>query len=75
MFNKSIAIVDDDPDLLNIFSEALNMSGYDVSSFTATIVAYENIKKNPNKYSLVIPDDKFSDMNGLVQNSWKLIQT
>jgi DNA-binding NtrC family response regulator len=65
MFNKSIAIVDDDPDLLNIFSEALNMSGYDVSSFTAPIVAYENIKKNPNKYSLVITDDKFSDMNGL----------
>jgi DNA-binding NtrC family response regulator len=65
MFNKSIAIVDDDPDLLNIFSEALNMSGYDVSSFTAPIVAYENIKKNPNKYSLVITDDKFPDMNGL----------
>jgi hypothetical protein len=27
MLNKSIAIVDDDPDLLNIFSEALKMSG------------------------------------------------
>jgi hypothetical protein len=31
MFNKSIAIVvDDDPDLLNIFSEDLKMSGYHV---------------------------------------------
>jgi DNA-binding NtrC family response regulator len=65
MFNKSIAIVDDDPDLLNIFSEALNMSGYDVSSFTDPILAYEHIKEYPNKYSLVITDDKMPDMNGL----------
>jgi DNA-binding NtrC family response regulator len=65
MFNKSIAIVDDDPDLLNIFSEALHMSGYDVSSFTDPLVAYEYIKENPTKYSLVITDDKMPDMNGL----------
>ena len=65
MFNKSIAIVDDDPDLLNIFSEALNMSGYDVSSFTDPLLAYQHIKEYPNKYSLVITDDKMPDMNGL----------
>jgi DNA-binding NtrC family response regulator len=65
MFNKSIAIVDDDPDLLNIFSEALQMSGYNVSSFTNSVVAYEHIKENPKKYSLVITDDKMPDMNGL----------
>ena len=65
MFHKSIAIVDDDPDLLNIGSEVLQMSGYDVSSFTDTFVAYQYIKKNPNKYSLVITDDKMPDMNGL----------
>jgi DNA-binding NtrC family response regulator len=65
MFNKSIAIVDNDPDLLNIFSEALNMSGYDVSSFTDPLVAYNHIKDHPTKYSLVITDDKMPDMNGL----------
>jgi DNA-binding NtrC family response regulator len=65
MFNKSIVIVDDDQDLLNIYSEALKMSGYDVSSFTDPILAYEHIKENPNKYSLVITDDKMPDMNGL----------
>ena len=66
MFTKSIAIVDNDPDLLNIFSEALKMSGYyDVSSFTDPLLAYEHIKENPNKYSLVITDDKMPDMNGL----------
>ena len=35
MFNKSIVIIEDDPDLLNLFSEALQTSGYyNVSSFT-----------------------------------------
>ena len=67
MFNQSIAIVDDDPVLLNMYSEALKMSGYDdVSSFTDPVVAYEHIKENPNKYSLVIiDDDKMPGMNGL----------
>ena len=66
MLTRSIAIVYDDPNLLNIYSEALKMSGYDdVSSFTDPIAAYEHIKENPNKYSLVITDDKMPDMNGL----------
>ena len=67
MFTKSIAIVDDDPDLLNMYSEALKMSGYsDVSSFTDPLLAYEHIKQNSNKYSLVIiTDDKMTDMNDL----------
>jgi DNA-binding NtrC family response regulator len=67
MFNKSIAIVvDDDPDLLNIFSETLKMSGYhDVSSFSDPLLAYQHIKENPNKYSLLIIDDKMPNVNGL----------
>ena len=66
MFNKSIAIIVDDPDLLNIFSEALKMSGYDnVSSFTDPLLAYEHIKENSDKYSLLIIDDKMPNVNGL----------
>jgi DNA-binding NtrC family response regulator len=65
MFRKSIAIIDDDQDLLNIYSEALKISGYGISSFTNPIIAYQHIKENPTKYSLVITDDKMSDMNGL----------
>jgi YesN/AraC family two-component response regulator len=41
------------------------MSGYNVSSFTNSVVAYEHIKENPKKHSLVITDDKMPDMNGL----------
>jgi DNA-binding response OmpR family regulator len=45
MFKKSIAIIDDDPDLLNLFSEALQMSGYTVSSFADPLLAYQHIQE------------------------------
>ncbi|HEX7258013.1 MAG TPA: response regulator [Nitrososphaeraceae archaeon] len=73
MFKKSIAIIDYDPDLLNIFSEALKMSGYDVSSFTDPVLAYQHIQENPNKYSLVIVDEKIFNINGLF-SSTKLLE-
>ena len=73
MFTKSIAIIDDDPDLLNIFSEALKMSGYDVSSFTDPLLAYDHVKENPNKYSLLIIDDKMPNVNGLFMGT-KLLE-
>ena len=65
MFTKSIALINDYPDLLNIFGEVLKMSGYDVSSFTEPISAYEYIKENPNKYSLLIINDKMPNISGL----------
>ena len=65
MFTKSIAIIDDDPDLLNLFGEALQMSGYNVSSFTNPHLAYQHIKENSNKYSLLIINDKMPKINAL----------
>jgi DNA-binding NtrC family response regulator len=66
MFDKSIAIVEDDPSLLNKHSKALKMSGYhDISSFTDPLLAYKQIQENSNKYSLLIIDDKISNTNGL----------
>jgi DNA-binding NtrC family response regulator len=73
MFKKSIAIIDDDPDLLNLFSEALQMSGYTVSSFTDPLLAYRHIQENPDKYSLVIVDEKIFNLNGLF-SSTKLLE-
>ena len=65
MFTKSIAIIDDDPDLLNLFSEALQMSGYNVSSFTDPRLAYQHIKENSTEYSLLIINDKMPKINAL----------
>ena len=73
MINKSIAIIDDDPILLNIYSEALKMSGYDVCSFSNPLVAYDHIKENPDKYSLLIIDDKMPNINGLFMGT-KLLE-
>ena len=69
MFKKSIAIIDDDPDLLNLFSEALQMSGYTVSSFTDPLLAYQHIQENADKYSLVIVDEKIFNLNGLFSST------
>ena len=73
MFTKSIAIIDDDPDLLNLFSEALQMSGYTVSSFTDPLLAYRHIQENPDNYSLIIVDEKIFNLNGLF-SSTKLLE-
>jgi DNA-binding NtrC family response regulator len=65
MFKKPIAIVDDEAELVNLYSEALQMSGYAVSSFNDPILAYEYIRDNPDKFSLIITDYKMPLMNGL----------
>ena len=69
MFKKAIAIIDDDPDLLNIYSDVLKMSGYTVSSFPDPLLAYKKIKENPNNYSLVIIDEKIPKINGLFRST------
>ena len=64
-FSKSIAIVGDDTYLVNLLSQTLKMNGYDVCSFIDPLLAYEHIKKNLSKYSLLITDYGMSLMNGL----------
>jgi CheY-like chemotaxis protein len=64
-FSKSIAIVGDDTYLVNLLSHTLKMNGYDVCSFTDPLLAYEYIKENLSKYSLLITDYGMSLMNGL----------
>ncbi|HEX6646771.1 MAG TPA: response regulator [Nitrososphaeraceae archaeon] len=68
-----IFLIDDDPDLLNLFSEALQMSGYTVYSFTDPLLAYQHIQENTDKYSLVIVVEKILNLNGLF-SSTKLLE-
>ena len=65
MFKKPIAIVDDESELVNLYSEALQMSGYEVSNFSDPLLAYEHIRDNPDKYSLIITDYRMPLMDGL----------
>lgn len=57
--------MDDEAELVNLYSEALQMSGYDVSSFSDPLLAYEHIRDNPDKYSLIITDYRMPLMDGL----------
>ena len=61
---KSIVVVDDELDIVDLFSDALSLYGYDVSAFTDPSAALEYIKKNPDKYSLLITDFSMNNMNG-----------
>ena len=65
MSTKSIVIVDDEKDLVDLFREALQSRGYEVYCFTSPILAFEKIRRNPSKFSLLITDYRMPEMDGL----------
>jgi DNA-binding response OmpR family regulator len=50
MSTKSIAIVDDELDIVDLFKEALEMEGYYVCAFTNPLLALDHILKDPGRY-------------------------
>ena len=65
LYNSTIAIIDNDNDIVSLFKEALEMSGYNVTAFTDPIKAFNHIKQQPKEYELVLSDYKMPSMNGL----------
>ena len=65
LYKSTIAIIDDDNDIVSLFKEALEMSGYNVTAFTDPIKAFNHIKQKPKEYELVLSDYKMPSMNGL----------
>jgi len=65
MITKFIIIIDVYQVLLNIFTNALQISCYNVSSFSDPNLAYQQIKENSNEYSLLIINDKMPKINAL----------
>ena len=64
---KSILIVvdvDDEADLVHLFSEALTSYGYSVIGFSDPIAALSHVKQEPFKYNLLITDYRMSKHNG-----------
>ena len=61
---SSIVVVDDEHDLVELFSEILRSNGYDVHAFTDPIAALKHVKDTPNKYSLLITDYRMKKLNG-----------
>jgi DNA-binding response OmpR family regulator len=61
----SILVVDDEASLANLYREYLLRSGFDTISFTDPHMAFEHLRQNCSKYSLVITDLRMPGMSGL----------
>jgi DNA-binding response OmpR family regulator len=60
----AILMLDDELDIVNIFTRALQQQGFRVIGFTEPIVALDHFQKNFDLYSLVISDIKMPVMDG-----------
>jgi len=71
---RSILLVDDELDIINLFTELLKSKNYEVIGFTNPLKALEDYKKNYDKYIMVISDIRMPEMNGfdLVKNLKKI---
>ena len=64
--NRMVCIVDDDPDIVLLFRDALkSISGITIFTFTDPILALEHFQVNEYAYVLVISDFKMPGLNGM----------
>jgi DNA-binding NtrC family response regulator len=75
--SKSILLVDDEPDIINLFKDLLENKNYEVIDFTNPLEALENYKTNWDQYGLVISDIRMPGMTGfdLLKNIKKIDAT
>ncbi len=60
-----ILVIDDDDDILNLFSGFLKKEGYGVMSFLDPLEALEEIHRKPQKYSIIITDVRMPGISGI----------
>lgn len=58
-------MVDDEKDVLDLFSEYLKSNGYNIISFDNPVKALEYFYENTNNCSVVITDYRMPEMSGL----------
>lgn len=63
--SRSILVVDDEPELASLFKEFLNKEGYDVVTFTDSVLALEYYKETTGKYSMIITDLRMPGLCGI----------
>ena len=61
----SVMVVDDEPDLANLYRVFLRRSGFNSTSFIDPLLALEHYNQNPNRYSLVITDLCMPNLDGI----------
>ena len=62
---NAVLIVDDEPDLVNLFTDALKAGDLNAIGFDIPLTALEYISENHLTICLVVTDWKMPDMNGL----------
>ena len=62
--NKSILVVDDEFDIVNIIKQILQKQGFTTYAFTDPLLALEHLKTNSKSYGLVLVDVRMPAMNG-----------
>ncbi len=62
---RRIAIIDDDLDIAELFSEALKSQGIHANAFNHPITAIEYLYRHHDEFSLVITDWRMPSMTGL----------
>ena len=61
---RAIALVDDDEDIVNLFTEFLRENGYNVIGFTNPFLLLDYLHHHNNQFHLVLIDYKMPQMTG-----------
>ena len=62
--SKSILVLDDEWDIVNLVKDSLHLNGFNVCTFTDPMAALEQFKANSKDYDIVISDIRMPAMNG-----------
>jgi CheY-like chemotaxis protein len=63
--SPSVMVVDDEEELAHLFSKFLEGSGFNSVSFTDPLLALEEFRSNPDRYSLVLTDLRMPGLDGI----------
>ena len=61
----SVMVVDDEPEIANLYEEFLRKSGFISTCFIDPLLALEHYNQNPNRYSLIITDLCMPSLDGI----------
>lgn len=62
--NALVMVVDDEEDILSVFSSLLGKKGYNVHAFSNPEIAFEHFRHSPKECSLIISDVRMPKMSG-----------
>ena len=62
--NVDVDVVDDEEDIITLFTAVLHENGYHIIGFTNPLLALDYIHKHPDEFDLIIVDYRMSPMLG-----------